>query len=1154
MVVRKVAVLLIALVIGHSVMQIPVTGDATNFVTQMNTSGWTQYYTHEYVIMQSFETPADAQYITGIDAYIESSAGSGYCIIGVDYIPYLYDSDDWLAKEQRPLSEMNGWEGFSSLMMYSEPSTTHYVYFKVVQNSYSYTAGLSGCNNCFSDGQFYYCSDGETWHTMSRDLAFIVRGLTITANEAPITPQLYGDVGEIYDGCFNTQYSFQVHAWDPDENEQLEYYVDWGDGHNTGWVAFTNEYNDDGYTKAYASISHIWTSEATTIQIISRDDSDSESPTRYVSCGIYNHDPVLSAGEVSPELGDEDTMFTFSVRYSDCDTDIPTNKVCYYRVMGYSWSNEQMTAGTGSYLDGKIFTLSRQVGSLYGVGTGDCQYYFYFDDGNGNTATTETKTFELSTNHEPTKISSESILINPSTFYRGTEVTFKASTTDEDSDMIRYGWDWDSDDTVDDWTGYYSSGAQCSQTHTFGYNDFDGVSGETLPTYMQVKAEDEHGLSSDFRLKTISLQNNGPNSTAIVGPTNVGNATTRYFNVTITDPETDQMTVRYDWGDGTSDYTTGWNDSGFVVSVPHTYTGKGTKTITCTITDEFDGSRVITKSVTIKNAPDYPDNIQSYSYNSKFKITWSIPLNNGGEPVSSYGIKYWNASAPGGEDSAVFVYNISYLNASQYLDTGHNISGLDNGQQYNFRMSANNSFGISSWSDTYNNTPGHTDPTAPIINTLPEYSDSALDLKWASPTFYDGAVVSLYHILYSSDGTNYTEKGTTASRQYHFTSLTNGVTYYFKVYVVDNQSGQSPLSSYKSTTIDNSNPSEPILDELPTYIYTKVITVSWSASEDDESGVSYYEVQEDDSTTFGSPSNTYEGSSTEATFYSNHDFGKTYYYRVRAVDNAGNPSEWNGPVQTMVRTNSTTGTEYSKITEIWFKANSLVINIPIIVTITVEDKYTIPSGYVHYIVSGEQTEMRVSRLSGGYYKFAAVWEPQVSGSVDFSIKVVNSNNAASYVTIPVDVLASNRTTKPTIKIFETSDEDVISVTFSSKEYNVSSYQDELNIYHVSFGTDANEIVILDITDLDMSVESGYLWFIRVSWLDSRKLEAIVHGARKGLYYKFEYDGTYMIQGYNDWQSKYFSWLPWVEKEFELVEEKSNYMVLSSLSNTISISK
>ncbi|HDO19637.1 MAG TPA: PKD domain-containing protein, partial [Thermoplasmatales archaeon] len=81
----------------------------------------------------------------------------------------------------------------------------------------------------------------------------------------------------------------------------------------------------------------------------------------------------------------------------------------------------------------------------------------------------------------------------PSVARVGKEYTYSTSTLDPDvfpwTQKIQYGWDWDGDLEVDEWTGFYKSGERCEVKHVW----------ETTGTMrVSVKARDELGAESDW--------------------------------------------------------------------------------------------------------------------------------------------------------------------------------------------------------------------------------------------------------------------------------------------------------------------------------------------------------------------------------------------------------------------------------------------------------------------------------------------------------------------------------------------------------------------------------------------------------------------------------------------------------------------------------
>ena len=69
------------------------------------------------------------------------------------------------------------------------------------------------------------------------------------------------------------------------------------------------------------------------------------------------------------------------------------------------------------------------------------------------------------------------------------EYTFTVSTIDPDGDTIKYGWDWDDDDVVDEWTNFYPSGELVTTTH--GWTEIGLYD-------IRVKAKDLYGAESGW--------------------------------------------------------------------------------------------------------------------------------------------------------------------------------------------------------------------------------------------------------------------------------------------------------------------------------------------------------------------------------------------------------------------------------------------------------------------------------------------------------------------------------------------------------------------------------------------------------------------------------------------------------------------------------
>lgn len=71
----------------------------------------------------------------------------------------------------------------------------------------------------------------------------------------------------------------------------------------------------------------------------------------------------------------------------------------------------------------------------------------------------------------------------------GIPYEYSTSTTDPDGNMVRYGWDWNGDKVVDEWTSFYPSGATVTKLHSWQNMGIHIV---------RVRAEDSVGVPSGW--------------------------------------------------------------------------------------------------------------------------------------------------------------------------------------------------------------------------------------------------------------------------------------------------------------------------------------------------------------------------------------------------------------------------------------------------------------------------------------------------------------------------------------------------------------------------------------------------------------------------------------------------------------------------------
>jgi len=116
-----------------------------------------------------------------------------------------------------------------------------------------------GCKdyNIYENGASYYFNCDE-WVDRDGDFTFKTYGRMTK----PIAPTITGPT----DGVVKEQYTYTMNAYDPD-NDQLYYYIDWGDGQVTSWlgpyesgesIPFKHTWENGGTFNIKAQVKDIW--------------------------------------------------------------------------------------------------------------------------------------------------------------------------------------------------------------------------------------------------------------------------------------------------------------------------------------------------------------------------------------------------------------------------------------------------------------------------------------------------------------------------------------------------------------------------------------------------------------------------------------------------------------------------------------------------------------------------------------------------------------------------------------------------------------------------------------------------------------------------------------------------------------------------------
>ena len=287
--------------------------------------------------------------------------------------------------------------------------------------------------------------------------------------------------------------------------------------------------------------------------------------------GPVNHPPNTPSKPNGPTTVTEGTPFTYTTSTIDIDGD----QVKY----GFDFDNDGIIKPdhwTGFFPSGTTCSVA-----ITFSGTGTRYIRVKAEDTLGaQSSFSSALTVVVSGANNPPNTPSEPS--GPSSGNISTSLSFSTSTTDPDGDTVKYGWDWNGDGTVDEWSGLVSSGTTDIRSHTW----------MTAGTYnVQVMAEDSNGGQSAFSTaKTVVISsNNPPNKPGTPSGPSSGKPSKSYsYSASTTDPDGDQVYYWFDWDDGTNSGWTGPYNSGQTVSVSHIWSAQGTYSIKVKAKDTSD--------------------------------------------------------------------------------------------------------------------------------------------------------------------------------------------------------------------------------------------------------------------------------------------------------------------------------------------------------------------------------------------------------------------------------------------------------------------------------------------------------------------------------------------------------------------------------------
>src|SRR5207245_1793192 len=137
-------------------------------------------------------------------------------------------------------------------------------------------------------------------------------------------------------------------------------------------------------------------------------------------------------------------------------------------------------------------------------------------------------------------------------------------------------------------------------------------------------------------------------------------------------------------------------------------------------------------------APSPPTGLTATAVSSsQINLSWTVPSDNGGSAITRYKIEN---STDGGTTWSTIVSNTASTG------TTYSNTGLVHSTTYTYRVSAINSAGTSSPSDTASDKTFDVVPTAPTGLTATAVSSSQINLSWAAPVDDGGLPITGYMI------------------------------------------------------------------------------------------------------------------------------------------------------------------------------------------------------------------------------------------------------------------------------------------------------------------------------------------------------------------------------------------------------------------------
>jgi len=181
--------------------------------------------------------------------------------------------------------------------------------------------------------------------------------------------------------------------------------------------------------------------------------------------------------------------------------------------------------------------------------------------------------------------------------------------------------------------------------------------------------------------------------------------------------------------------------------------------------------------VTPATVPEAPLSTTALRQNAGADVSWDVPPNNGGDPITHYRIQVQTGNDPAASFTAT--------------ESPYSIRGLENGKTYTVSVNAINSVGESVASDPVEVTPATVPDSPTWLRAVP--GDGGASLEWFPAENDGGDPVTLYRVRVWNEAVVVAEFETTALSS-SVTGLSNGVDYRITVTSI-NSVGEGAMSA-----------------------------------------------------------------------------------------------------------------------------------------------------------------------------------------------------------------------------------------------------------------------------------------------------------------------------------------------------------------------